>query len=339
MTYPRTRGMCQGLALIALVMGCGDGRLDLTIESTSLRKDLRTRFVGLGEILWDAYADTMRLGGAPANFVHHAAALGDEGMIASRVGADSLGERALDQLAAARLSTEFIQIDPTLPTGVARVQLDPSGEPTFTISQQVAWDRLEWTPEWRTVAASAAVVCFGSLALRSASSRETVLRFLHETGTDATRVFDVNLRHSFYSAGLFATLLELSDIAKLNERELVHLMSTLGLSDHDPVGCARQLLDRYQLDLVCITRGSGGSILVNGTTAVEHDGFGVDMVDATGAGDAFAAAVAHHYTRGASLAKMAEAANRLAAWVTTQTGATPLHDAAITAAMKDLENP
>ncbi len=295
-------------------------------------------FIGLGELLWDSYADLKRLGGAPANFAHHASALGDVGIIASRVGADPLGDEALAQLTASGLTTAFIQVDRTFPTGVTQVRLDPSGEPSFTIPPEVAWDHLEWTPEWHGLAEKARVICFGTLALRSPSSNETVRRFLAKAGPDATRLFDVNLRHSFYTAALLARLLRLSDIVKFNEREMSELASVLDLSEYDTVGSARELRDRFQLDLVCVTRGSGGSILVSETETVEHDGFKVEMVDATGAGDAFAAAIAHHYTKGASLAVMAEAANRLAAWVTTQVGATPPHDATITHAMKDLVN-
>ena len=37
----------------------------------------RPVMVGIGEVLWDVYPDGAHLGGAPANFACHAAALGD----------------------------------------------------------------------------------------------------------------------------------------------------------------------------------------------------------------------------------------------------------------------
>jgi fructokinase len=49
----------------------------------------------------------------------------------------------------------------------------------------------------------------------------------------------------------------------------------------------------------------------------------VKVEDAVGAGDAFTACLAHHYWRGRSLKETSEAANRFAAWVATQRGATP----------------
>jgi fructokinase len=56
---------------------------------------------------------------------------------------------------------------------------------------------------------------------------------------------------------------------------------------------------------------------------VVHKGFEVTVADAVGAGDAFTACLAHYYLRRFSLQDINESANRLAAWVATQKGATP----------------
>ncbi|HTG30548.1 MAG TPA: carbohydrate kinase, partial [Methylomirabilota bacterium] len=47
--------------------------------------------VGLGELLWDVFPNRKELGGAPANFAYMISLLGDEGVVASRVGRDRLG--------------------------------------------------------------------------------------------------------------------------------------------------------------------------------------------------------------------------------------------------------
>ena len=52
--------------------------------------------VGLGEVLWDIYEDQALFGGAPANFACHAASLGADARIASAVGQDVLGQKALE---------------------------------------------------------------------------------------------------------------------------------------------------------------------------------------------------------------------------------------------------
>ena len=55
----------------------------------------------------------------------------------------------------------------------------------------------------------------------------------------------------------------------------------------------------------------------------EHPGFRVQVADTVGAGDAFTAALAHHYRLGQSLDEMNAAANRMGAWVASRKGATP----------------
>ena len=55
----------------------------------------------------------------------------------------------------------------------------------------------------------------------------------------------------------------------------------------------------------------------------EQPGIAVTVADTVGAGDAFAAALLYHLLRGASLRRTAAAANRYAAYVATQRGATP----------------
>ena len=54
--------------------------------------------VGLGEALWDCFADSRRPGGAPANVAFGAFQLGYRGIVCSRVGADALGDELLAYL-------------------------------------------------------------------------------------------------------------------------------------------------------------------------------------------------------------------------------------------------
>lgn len=64
------------------------------------RAHSRPRLVAIGELLWDLFPDGARLGGAPANVAAHAAALGADAALVSRVGRDAEGVRALRALAA-----------------------------------------------------------------------------------------------------------------------------------------------------------------------------------------------------------------------------------------------
>lgn len=279
--------------------------------------------IGLGEVLWDLLPSGRVLGGAPANFAYMASVLGDEGIVASRIGTDDLGCEALDAMQRLGLNASFVQRDDLHATGTAEVSIDGGGQPTFTIKEGVAWDFLQWTAEWEELSARADVVCFGSLAQRSPTSALTIERFLRNTRKSALRVCDVNLRQSYYSHDVLWKCFEYADVAKLNEQELPQVSSVLKLAIGSEEILAKRLLRECNLRLVCITRGARGSVLVSDKKIVEHEGFRVEVADAIGAGDAFTACLAHHYTRGLSLEEISENANRFASWVTTQRGATP----------------
>jgi fructokinase len=282
--------------------------------------------VGLGELLWDIFPDSRQLGGAPANFAYMTSLLGDEGIVASRVGNDELGEEAKRRLQNLGLSTSWIQIDPTNRTGAAQVEVDSKGQPGFQFTEPAAWDSLEWTPVWETLAQQADAVCFGSLAQRFPQSRKTIYSFLKTIRPEATRVFDVNLRQSFYSAQILADSTKRADIIKLNHEELPTVVQLLGFPFHDEESAAQWIRHTFHTKLVCITRGARGSLLVSEYAKHEHPGIRVHVADTVGSGDAFTAALVYHYLRGDSLAAMNEAANRMGSWVASQTGATPARD-------------
>jgi len=280
--------------------------------------------VGLGELLWDLLPSGRQLGGAPANFAYFANLLGDRGIVASRVGNDDLGRQAASRLRQLGSSTEYLQYDPTHATGTVAVRVDGAGQPQFEIARPVAWDFLEWTPAWKKLAEAADAVCFGSLAQRSPVSRETILQFLRSTQPRALRVFDVNLRAPFYSRDVLEASLPLADVIKLNHDELPLLAGVLGIPFGEERSTAEALLHASMAKLVCVTRGSCGSLLVGKAGAAEHPGFRVVVVDTVGAGDAFTATLVYHCLRGSPLEEMNEAANRVGAWVASQAGATPV---------------
>lgn len=284
-------------------------------------------FVGLGELIWDLLPEGKRLGGAPTNFAYMARLLGNRSAVASRVGLDALGREARERLEAAGLSAEYVQTESTHPTGTVGVRIGERGEPTFTVNGNSAWDYLEWTARWEELAARADCVCFGTLGQREPPARETITRFLEHVRPSALRIFDVNLRHSFFTPEMLARSLALSDVVKLNAEELRAAASMLDLRGDGERALAEDLLVRFKLNLVAVTRGEGGSLLVSSEGASEHEGFRVEVVDTIGAGDAFAAALAHCRLRGATLEVSNEIANRVGSWVATHAGATPDADA------------
>jgi len=221
------------------------------------------------------------------------------------------------------LDIDYIQTDRDHSTGTVNVDVDDHGQAQFEFAQSVAWDHLEWTPDWQRLAQTADAVCFGSLAQRSATSRGVVQLFLKATRAGTLKVFDVNLRQSFYSQEVLANSMKLADIVKLNNDELPKIMSLSRMPHRDELSSARRLLDEYNLKLVSITRGGRGSLLVSRKNSIEHPGFRVHVADTVGSGDAFTAGLVHEYLHGASLDLMNEVANLVGAWVASEVGAMP----------------
>jgi fructokinase len=284
---------------------------------------MKKKVVGLGEVLWDQLPERTCLGGAPANFAYITTLMGDQGIVASRVGEDSLGLEALRRMEELGLNIDHVQTDRQRPTGIVKVKLDSKGTARFEIAQPVAWDSLEWTPEWQHLAEKADAVCFGSLAQRSEESRATIRHFLSATSPSAVKVFDVNLRQSFYSRELLSESMKLADIVKLNDEELPKIMSLNKAPHKDDLSSAQWLIRTYAVKLVCITRGGRGSLLVRNGDLSEHPGFRVRVADTVGSGDAFTAGLVHEYLQGASLGLMNEVANLVGAWVASEVGAMP----------------
>jgi len=282
--------------------------------------------VGLGELLWDVFPNRKELGGAPANFAYMVSLLGDEGVVASRVGRDRLGNAAARRLAKLGLSQEWLQLDTKSPTGTVKVQVFEDGQPKFQIAENVAWDNFEWTAQWQALAGRTAAVCFGSLAQRSERSRETIRLFLQNLRPNAVKVFDVNLRQSFFSADILRDSAKIADIMKVNQDELPQVAQLLGYKSNAKESAGQWLLQTCGLKLVCVTEGPSGSSLVAADGVHRHPGFPTEVADTVGAGDAFTAALIHHYLRGATLDEMNEAANRMGSWVASQVGATPKPD-------------
>ena len=294
--------------------------------------------VGLGELLWDLFPSGKQLGGAPANFAYITALLGDSGIVASRVGDDRLGQEALWHLKSCGLDVNRVQRDLSHPTGTVKVAVDSKGQPEYQITQNVAWDFLEFSEDWISLARSAHAVCFGSLAQRNSVSRSTIRAFLSALPSFAIGIFDVNLRQSFFSPEVLRDSLRHAKVLKLNHQEFPRFLDLLQCpltdSQRADVSAARWLCREFSLRLVCITRGASGSALVTADSHHEHPGFSVKVADTVGAGDAFTAALVHHALRGSSLAMMNTAANRMGAWVASQEGAMPAADPEVLAEVR-----
>jgi fructokinase len=297
-------------------------------------------FVGIGEVLFDAFEDGRQaLGGAPLNAAVHAhqlaVALGlGEGIVVSSVGNDAPGRKLLADIGARGMSTRYIAIDHQHPTGRVSVFIR-DGEPGYQIELPAAWDFIAPSDSLDALAARCHAVCFGSLAQRSPVSRDTIRRFL-ERAPQAVRLYDVNLRQNTisgekgYSAEIVDTSCRLATVIKANQAELVTICNLLGIDGRaDWSGNRRRLeslLARFPVRAVVLTRGGEGTLLFtrDSETRVDVTPIPRDQLHPVGAGDASSAGILLGLALGWDHVRAVDLANRMGAWVASQPPATPV---------------
>lgn len=288
------------------------------MEFDSLNATLH--IAGLGEILWDIYPDKKCLGGAPANAARHAKKLGAKASIISAVGEDSLGDEILQILKDEKINTNLIQRIEDKPTGQIRVDVDEEGIPTFHCTIDQAFDFMQWEESLNHLNMDAIVI--GTLAQRNSASRNVIQKIIRSA--EAKVVFDVNFRQwdDLIQKVVFETLPS-ADILKINEEEKEHLKKALDKTGNHDTDFLKWMLNYFDLELIALTLGPGGCILLDNNQIVTQSGISVNVKDTTGCGDAFTAGLLIKYLEGRNLPEVASFANALGAWTATQTGAVP----------------
>jgi len=262
----------------------------------------------LGEVVADVYRErsassvelpfTARPGGAPANVAVAAARLGVESAFVGRVGDDLFGDFLLEALRASGVDTSAIlRESPPTRTTLAFVEVSEDGEREFTFYRSFpAADELLAPADIRSGTLSGASFAnFGSIPLIKEPARSATRRFAQLANElDVAVAFDVNLRADLW-ASLDAfreavdPMLDLSAVIKLNEDELSPVLAT-----DDPGEAADRLLHRGA-SLVLVSLGAQGAFYAAQAFRGQAPSYPLEqVVDATGAGDAFLAGTLAH---------------------------------------------
>ena len=294
--------------------------------------------IGIGEALFDCLPEGRKLGGAPANFAYHVSQFGLNGCAISAIGNDELGEEIIatfDRVKAAQPAFSYQLSTVEQPTGTVKVTLDEKGVPQYEICLGVAWDNIPLTNAMLEIARQAQAVCFGSLAQRSETSRETIRAFLDETPKEALKVFDINLRQSWFTAEVIADSLSRANVLKINDEEL-DVVATMLLGESTTPGqliaedeektrrICRELIARYDLKMLILTCGAIGSYVFTADSESYVATPKVEVADTVGAGDSFTATFVAQILLGKSIREAHEKAVQVSAFVCTRHGAMPV---------------
>ena len=289
---------------------------------------MENKIVGLGEALWDVLPEGKKLGGAPANFAYHAGQFGLDTLAISAVGEDQLGDETLSALEEKGL--KYIMPRVPFPTGTVQVELDAQGVPAYEIREGVAWDNIPFTPEMEKVARSCKAVCWGSLAQRHEVSRNTIHRFLDTTPPTCLKIFDINLRQTFYDEEVIRASLKRCNILKINDEELVTIGRLFGYPGLDMSNKCWLILGKYNLDMLVLTCGVNGSYVFKPGAMTFLETPKVDVADTVGAGDSFTASFCAAILKGLSVSDAHQLAVETSAYVCTCNGAMPRIPAELT---------
>lgn len=285
----------------------------------------RPVIISLGEVLWDLFPDGARFGGAPANFACHAAALDARVSMISAIGDDLQGREAIEILNGYGVDVSMIELIAGASTGSVGVDLEELGVPIFTIHEDAAWDRIAWSSSLEAKVLEANAVYFGTLGQRGEISREMTHRLLVAAeAVGIPRVLDVNLRQPYFDSDLIRESIERCSILKFSDSELSEVAIACEISgESHSEGILQALRDRYMLDVVAMTRGPKGALIVAADEIIDQAGIPVTIADTVGAGDAFAARLVTGILSGEELTIVAREACENAALVCSQNGAVP----------------
>jgi len=260
------------------------------------------KIVALGEVVSDIYRGegssdvelpfTARPGGAPANVAVAAARLGSEAAFVGSVGEDLFGDLILRTLEAEGVDTSAVRrcVPPTR-TSIAFVEIS-GGERSFTFyrSDPAADELLSAEDVSEEALSWASFVNFGSIPLIKDPARSAIHRAVElAEKLDIPVAFDVNFREHLWESAEAARevvnpLLDRSQIVKLSDDEISPLLGTQRAEE-----AAKILLDRG-VALVFVSLGPEGAFYATKDFEGEVPSFEAEVLDPTGAGDAFLAA-------------------------------------------------
>ncbi|AHF14285.1 PfkB family carbohydrate kinase [Niabella soli] len=294
---------------------------------------MKNKVICFGEVLWDDFGTTKTIGGAPLNVGYHLSKLAIEPVIVSQVGKDEPGRGLLQQLDQWQLVADYCVVSDVHPTSTVNVQLLENGEVTYTITENVAWDFVEYDNELAGKIKEADAFIYGTLAARTPYTRATLLRYLEHA---KWRVLDLNLRPPYTDRETLLLLIRSCHSLKLNRGELDFIGSFLGKGiETEAEGAALIFAAFDNIEEIILTKGEKGAAYYNRKEQWSIEGLTVPVMDTVGSGDAFLAAFVGGKLKGRTHRRQMEDAVVLSAFIATRQGACPSYTPATVQKFKE----
>jgi fructokinase len=265
-------------------------------------------------------------GGAPANVAVAVSRLGGDSAFFGRVGQDPLGRFMKKTLNDEGVNTDLMLLDEAQRTSTVIVDLDDSGERSFTFMVKPSADQFMLATDIPTFAANEWLhVC--SIALANEPSRSSTFSAMKQIKDAGGFVsFDPNLRDEVWAKpseikDVVLKAVAMADVVKFSDDEL------LFLTGKETLEAGLEVVSKYENTLVLITQGAKGALIITKEVKEVVAGKAIKPIDTTGAGDAFVGglitllAQSNAWSDIEHIRKAVQWANGCGALATTQKGA------------------
>lgn len=283
------------------VVGSSNTDFTIKVERIPLRGET---------ILGDNFVITS--GGKGANQAIALARLGAEVVFIGKIGADSFGDRAVEELKMAGVNTRYILRDKLHHSGLALILVDRKGDNIIAVfpgSNGFLGEEDIFTAE-EIIAKSEVLVLQLEIPL------EAIAKAINLAYKSKVKI----ILNPAPARELSDDLLSKVDILVLNEKE-VEILARMEVRDSNTIYEAAGKLLNKGVGSVVVTLGDKGAALITRETRELIPAVDVRAIDTTAAGDAFTAALAIAIVEGKDLVKSILFANRVAALTTTRMGA------------------
>lgn len=270
----------------------------------------------------------MNPGGAPANCLAAASALGGNCALISMVGNDFLGDFLIDSIKKRNIHTCGIKRTDQARTTAAFVNIKENGEREFSFFRMPGADILLSEADVdMALIDEARFVHFGSLSLTNEPSRTATLNVINYAKRKGKKIsYDPNYRPLLWESREIAVEwmkkgMDLADIVKISDEEL-EIIYGYGIPEIEQ---GAEEIFRQGKELVLVTCGNKGAIYKTQHESGFCQGYAVDAIDTTGCGDAFFGAMLYLicHEKNMSMTDKVDFANAAGALCATRMGGLP----------------
>ena len=249
----------------------------------------------IGELLVDMISDdydadnscnkySRYFGGSPANITMNIKRLGGNPIISASVGNDRLGEFLINNLKKNNINTDFIN---KVNNSTSMVLVTKSKETPVPIFYRSADYNLEYNEDIGSILKNSKIVHFSCWPISQKKSRKVIEKVIEEARKNNVLIgFDPNYHEMIWEEGhdgieYIKNLIGKLDIIKPSEVDAERIFGPDTPENH---------VDKFiqcGAKLVIMTLGKDGAIVSNGTETIKFKTLATEVVDTTGAGDAF----------------------------------------------------